>query len=361
MDDPGTQEQNSYERPVTLLRTFVFIGIMGVFWALAYFLTDILFRKYSIQINGVWLQVFNSILGIFLFWFAAIIYHRLIAKERHERHNEFFRPFTVALEQIARGNYKVSINVGEKHPYRELAEKVNEMAKGLERLEEMRQAFIADVSHEIQSPLTSINGFAQTLQSDILSREEALGYLKIIENESKRLSHLSDNLLKLASLDSEQHPFNPKRYRLDKQLRRVILSIEPQWTAKSIEMSMNSGTILWIADENLMDQVWLNLMSNSIKFTPENGKIEIKIQVHESHISVHIKDNGIGLEPFEIERIFERFYKADKSRDRELGGNGLGLAIVSKIIKMHDGKIDVRSEVNKGTDFIVTLPIQREN
>lgn len=352
------QEQYSHERTMPLLRTFVFIGIMGIFWALAYVLTDILFEKYHIPIEGVWLQVLNSVFGIFLFWFSAIIYHKFITKERHERHSEVIRPFTDALEQIARGNYKVSVNLSEKHPYRALAENVNEMAKGLEQLEEMRQAFIADVSHEIQSPLTSINGFAQTLQSDVLSREDAIGYLKIIENESKRLSHLSDSLLKLASLDSEQHPFNPKRYRLDKQLRRVILSSEPQWTAKSIEMSMNLETTFWVADESLMDQVWLNLISNSIKFTPENGKIGIEIHAVEATISVSIKDNGIGMEQIEIERIFERFYKTDKSRDRKSEGNGLGLAIVSKIVEMHGGNINVHSEVNKGTEFIVTLPMK---
>ncbi|MBF4694469.1 sensor histidine kinase [Fusibacter ferrireducens] len=359
MDDPTIheQEQHLHNRKVLFLRTCILLIFLGIFWALAYFITDFLFEMYHVHLQGVWIQVINSILGIFLFWFTAIAYHGLNAKERKKKRVDVFKPFTEALEQIAKGNYKVSIDVGEQHPYRELAQNVNEMAEGLEKLEKMRQAFIADVSHEIQSPLTSINGFAQVLQRDVLSREESLHYLKIIESESKRLSKLSDNLLKLASLDSEQHPFNSKRYRLDKQLRRVILSSEPQWLAKSIALNMDLETTYWTADEALMDQVWLNLLSNSIKFTPENGKIEIQIQVSESAVSVHVRDNGIGLEPIEVEHIFERFYKADASRDRKSEGNGLGLAIVLKIVEMHGGKIDVQSEVNKGTEFIVTLPM----
>jgi two-component system phosphate regulon sensor histidine kinase PhoR len=136
----------------------------------------------------------------------------------------------------------------------------------------------SNVSHEIQSPLTSISGFSRALQNEGLSTEERNHYLVIIETESKRLSKLSDNLLKLTSLESKQHPFDPKAYRLDKQLRKVVLACEPQWVEKGIEMDIDLGEVEIVADEDMMNQVWVNLIHNGIKFTPIGGTIRIELQ-----------------------------------------------------------------------------------
>ena len=164
-------------------------------------------------------------------------------------------------------------------------------------------------------------------------------YLGIIEKESARLSKLSENLLKLTSLESDHHPFERRRYRLDKQLRSLILACEPQWHDKGIDMDVSLEDVSIEADEDLLSQVWLNLLHNSIKFTPAGGTI-----------GVRLKRNG------QEAHIFERFYKADRSRDRSTGGSGLGLAIVKRIVEMHTGSVAVQSAPGTGTTFTVRLP-----
>jgi signal transduction histidine kinase len=225
-------------------------------------------------------------------------------------------------------------------------------------MENMRQEFVSNVSHEIQSPLTSIRGFAQVLQNDQLAPPERRHYLEIIETESKRLSRLADDLLKLASLESDQVKFEPGPYALDKQLRSVVLVCEPQWAEKKLNMEIDLNSLSINADEDLLNQVWLNLLQNSIKFTPIGGTIKVKLQTEGNHAVVSITDNGIGIAPEDQIHIFERFYKADKSRTRSKEGSGLGLSIVKKIINLHGGSIDVVSSPGTGTTFTVSLPLQ---
>jgi two-component system phosphate regulon sensor histidine kinase PhoR len=220
----------------------------------------------------------------------------------------------------------------------------------------MRQEFISNVSHEIQSPLTSIRGFAQALENDHLSAEERHHYLSIIEEESTRLSRITEDLLKLASLESEQLHFEPKPYRLDKQIRSLILACEPQWSIKSINMDVSLEELTVTADEDLLSQVWINLIHNSIKFTPEAGSIRVELHSHDSQVVFKIADTGIGISDEDRTRIFERFYKADKSRTRTKEGSGLGLSIVRKIVDLHKGSVDVESKVDTGTTFTISLP-----
>jgi signal transduction histidine kinase len=264
------------------------------------------------------------------------------------------------LEDIARGNFSVRLDVQLKNGRRfsELSRKINYMAAGLSQLEEMRQEFISNVSHEIQSPLTSIRGFVQALRSDSLGAEEREHYLNIIETESNRLSSLSDNLLKLASLEARNMKFDSQPYRLDKQLRNLILASEPQWMEKQIDMQIFLDDIIITADEDLLSQVWINLIHNSIKFTPLGGKIRLDLHQSGSEIQFKISDSGIGIAAEDQKHIFERFYKADRSRERSQGGSGLGLSICQKIIAMHNGSINVQSNLGEGAIFTVSLPAE---
>jgi signal transduction histidine kinase len=269
-----------------------------------------------------------------------------------------------ALNRIAKGDFNVRVDYfgtdrrrGEdNNEFADLIDSINDMAVGLKKMEEMRQEFISNVSHEIQSPLTSIGGFAKALHNGDLSRQERDHYLDIIETETRRLSKLSDNLLKLSSLDSERHPFERKRYRLDKQLRNIVLSCEPQWAAKRIAMEVELDEIPVMADEDLMSQVWMNLISNSIKFTPDGGEIRVRVQHVDGAASVEVADSGIGMAEEDRLRAFDRFYKADKSRNRSSGGSGLGLSIAKKIVHMHGGGIWIDSRPGQGTSVTVTMP-----
>jgi two-component system phosphate regulon sensor histidine kinase PhoR len=325
----------------------------------AYFLTAYIYGVVGQQPNAFGTQVINWIVGWGFFIIVMIIFGRINQGKRWDLQMVVFGPIFEAMAQIAKGDFNVQLdNQSDDNPLvNELTKRVNTMALELNRLEQMRQEFISDVSHEFQSPLTSIRGFAQALQNNDLDAAERKHYLTIIETESVRLSNLADNLLRLASLDAEQTKFEPRAYRLDKQIRNLILSAEPQWSAKSIQMDASLQVVTITADEEMLSQVWLNLIHNSIKFTPPGGTVCVELCQAEDKALVKISDTGIGIAEEDQSHIFERFYKADKSRQRSQGGNGLGLSIAHKIVELHHGSIAVSSQFGAGTTFTVTLPV----
>ena len=278
-------------------------------------------------------------------------------REQNHLRGNFLAETVEALNRIARGDFNVSLPTHERDPFPELAESINKMARDLGSMETMRQEFISNVSHEIQSPLTSISGFAALLKNDALTSEQRMHYIDVIESESKRLSRLSDNLLKLSALEADETSVNRREYRLDKQLEHIMLMLEPHWTEKNINVEAELQKVTYSGDEELLSQVWINLLHNSIKFTPENGSITITLIQDDNKAVCRISDTGIGISTEDMAHIFERFYKADKSRDRSLGGSGLGLSLVKKIVELHGGTVSVESEPEKGSTFTVTLPI----
>lgn len=313
----------------------------GIYHAIGYFPYDF------------FIQLINSLLSLMI---VMIIIK--IAQRFDKQTGGLFDSIINAQKKIAKGDYNISLDKKTEGlgPFEDLVDSINDMASELSKMEKMRQGFISDVSHEIQSPLTSIIGFAKALKNEILRSEDRLHYLNVIEDESIRLSKLSDNLLRLAALDADTINFKPKLYRLDKQLRRVMLSFEPIWTDKNISIDVLLEDVEIIADEDLMNQVWINLIHNSIKFTQAAGSIQICLFSNEENIEIKISDNGIGIKEEDQSRIFERFYKADKSRTSSTKGSGLGLSIVKRIIDLHHGTISLQSSESKGTTITVTLP-----
>lgn len=266
------------------------------------------------------------------------------------------KKLTLATQRLARGNFNVHVAVMQKDELGQLAASFNHMAGELKQLEQMRQDFVSNVSHEIQTPLTSIRGFSKALRGSEIEEPERERYLEIIERESERLSRLSDNLLKLASLESEHHPFHPSTFDLDEQLRRIVVFYEPLWAEKQLDMDLSLPRVKISADADQLNQVWMNLIGNAVKFTPVGGHIFVKLVPLRDRVQIWVQDNGIGIAEEDQGRIFERFYKVDQARQRDTG-SGLGLAIVRKIIDLHQGTIEVQSEQGKGTQFLVTLPI----
>jgi signal transduction histidine kinase len=320
----------------------------------AFYLTAWLYDRVGWRPSPLVVQVVNTLLGLCLMVLAMVISALLFRSRRRGP----FATIIDALERIAKGDF--STRLEDRHQGRgavsELVQTVNNMALQLDQMEKMRQEFISNVSHEIQSPLTSIRGFACALQQNDLSAEDRRHYLDIIEAESMRLSKLSANLLKLASLESDQVRFEPKPYRLDTQIRSLILASEPQWAGKRLEMDVTVDEANIIADEDLLSQVWINLLHNSIKFTPEGGSVRVALQRRADRLEVTIADTGTGIAPEDQPHIFERFYKADPSRRRSEGGSGLGLSIAKKVVELHRGTIAVRSQPGAGAAFTVELP-----
>jgi two-component system, OmpR family, phosphate regulon sensor histidine kinase PhoR len=338
------------------LFVLTFVSIMVT---VAFLLTGYAYILFHWQAPPLFIQILNTLLGLFFAGLLFGVFGKFARRRGWFPEMNVFAPILDALERIARGDFSVRLSPDEARDnpmVSKLTDSVNKMASELHQWESMRQEFISNVSHEIQSPLTSIRGFAKALENDELTIEERHHYLSIIEDESMRLSRVTEDLLKMASLESDSSQFEPKPYRLDKQLRSLILVCEPQWSEKSIHLDVSLDELEVTADEDLLSQVWINLLHNAIKFTPQAGTIKITLSARDNHAEIMISDTGIGISEEDRERIFERFYKADKSRTRASGGSGLGLSIVKKIIDLHKGTIEVKSEVDMGTTFIVNLP-----
>ncbi|TXK81003.1 cell wall metabolism sensor histidine kinase WalK [Paenibacillus sp. N3.4] len=290
------------------------------------------------------------LLGLtFLFSIALIvIFSQYIVKP--------VKKLTEATKRIVGGDYQMKMDVSRKDEIGVLARDFTQMAQSLKQLDDMRQEFVANVSHEIQSPLTSIQGFAQSIINKGTTEEEKERYLQIIWEESKRLSSLSKQLLTLASLDKENNVVKRTTYRLDEQLRQIIIICEWQWSEKEISIELELPEIEITADSQLLHQVWLNFITNSIKFAQPKDTLRIEIRKQQTNIVVAISDTGMGIPASELPYIFDRFYKADKARNRTGAGSGLGLSIVKKIIELHGGHIVTHSVFGEGTTFEVHLP-----
>jgi len=340
----------------------LFLLLLTGSWIGIFFLTALLYHTIGHAPLPFLIQVINSLLGLLLYILMLVGLFSLINARPGAKRRQMgiFEPIFAAMEQIAKGDFQVRLNPPSRANVfaSELAKSVNQMALELNQIEHLRQEFISNVSHEIQSPLTSIRGFAQALHDEQLSAQDRHHYLTIIETEGMRLSRMTDNMLKLVSLESEHVKIEPTPYRLDKQIRTLILACEPQWADKTIDMDVTLEEVEILADEDLLSQVWSNLLHNSIKFTPEGGRVWVEGHREGSHIECRITDTGVGISEEAQAHVFERFYKADQSRERSNAGSGLGLAIAKKIVELHQGTIGIASQPGAGTTLIVSLPVE---
>lgn len=265
---------------------------------------------------------------------------------------------TKVTDELAKGNYKVRVNYEGKDEISSLYASYNQMAVRLAKQETIRQQFISDVSHEFQTPLTAISGFATILKNENLTDEQRQKYADIILFNSNRLSHLSKNMLQLTLLDGEDTSLDKNEFPLIEQLNRVIEMEDNAALSKDIEIEFIHPKKEFIieADESRMEQVWINLLSNAIKYTNEHGVVTVEVRRTPTELQVRFEDTGVGMSQDAISHIFERFYRQDKSRTIE--GNGLGLSIVKRIIDLHHYKIDVESQEDVGSVFTVYIPYE---
>ena len=342
----------------------LFVVVFAACFAAGYGLSQLLFH-FTGHPGDFWATVIAGTFGLFMFASGAKLMADVALRKRHrdgrlERaRNSLMSDTLEAMDRIAHGDFSVLVPVDEHNPLSEISESVNKMARELGTMETLRQSFISNVSHEIQSPLTSISGFAALLKNDALTPELRAHYIDVIETEAKRLSRLSDNLMRLSMLENGAQPLTVTSFSLDKQIQNAVLMLEPQWAAKNLDVSVALEKTPFSGDEGLLSQVWVNLLHNAIKFTPEAGQIIVTLEKMEGGVVCRVSDTGPGIAEEDLMHIFERFYKADKARDRALGGSGLGLSLVKKIVELHDGTVTVQSESGKGSIFTVTLPISK--
>lgn len=260
-----------------------------------------------------------------------------------------------AMHRVEKGDFSQRLEVtGFNGEIDELIESYNKMAQELGGIEMFRENFINSFSHEFKTPIVSIQGFAKQLKKENLSEEKKQEYIDIIISESKRLTNLSSNILMLSKLENQQIITDKTSFSLDEQIRNCILLLEKQWTAKDISFDIDMQEIQYTTNAEILSQVWVNIIGNAIKFSPEGSSIRVKLFKEGDVITAEITDRGIGMDQQTISHIFERFYQGDRAHASD--GNGLGLPLVKRIVELCNGNIRVESQYGKGTNFIVTLP-----
>lgn len=228
------------------------------------------------------------------------------------------------------------------------------------RLERMRSEFVANVSHELKTPIAAVKGFSETLLAGAVKDEEtAMSFLQIIYDESERLNRLIGDILELSKIESRRTALMLTPVELNEFLKHTIQILEVSAQKKNITVNFDLKEELYIeGDEDRLRQIFVNLLSNAINYTPEGGQVTISLQESQADIvAVSITDTGVGIPEKDLPRIFERFYRVDKARSRNSGGTGLGLSIVKHLVDMHKGQISVSSTVGKGSTFVVELPV----
>lgn len=272
--------------------------------------------------------------------------------------NMIYKPMeqlSEASQQVARGNYDIQL------PYNGHIEEINTMignfnfmVQELNSVEIMRKDFIANVSHEFKTPLSSITGYVTLLQDPDLSEEERTEYIQMAFFNINKLNDLTGNILQLSKLENQSTIEEPVTYRLDEQLREAIVLLEPKWNEKQLSLDLDLHRFSYTGQQALLFQVWTNLIGNAIKFSNPGGTIAVRMQQKDQMLEVIISDDGIGMDEETQAHIFEKFYQGDSSRKAH--GNGLGLALCKKIVDLSNGHIFVSSEPGKGSVFMVQLP-----
>ena len=268
---------------------------------------------------------------------------------------------TEGLHRLASGDYKAHIEPkGVLYmiaPVRDMVESFNATAAELEGTEMLRSDFINNFSHEFKTPIVSIAGFAGLLKQGNLSREEQLEYLDIIESESRRLAQMATNVLDMTKVENQTILTDVTTFNLSEQLRTCVLLLERKWETKNLEMNLELEEHMISGNQELLKHVWVNLLDNAIKFSPEGQTVEISAAEEEGRIAVSICNTGSFVPKEQQEAIFRKFYQADRSHNTE--GNGIGLAVVKRVVELHGGTVGVESNP-AFTKFTVTLPKKQQ-
>ena len=260
-----------------------------------------------------------------------------------------------AMRKVAGGDFSVRLVCTSRiHDVREVYDSFNTMVKELGNTETLQTDFVSNVSHEFKTPINAIEGYASLLQDSQLTDEQKNAYIDKIIFNTRRLSDLVGNILLLSKVNNQTISPKTSTFRLDEQVRQSILALESKWENKEIEFDIDLDEIEYTGFKNLLSHVWLNLIDNAVKFSPQNGQIRIRLKQLDSSVTFSIWDNGLPIPEADIDRIFNKFYQGDNSHASE--GNGLGLALVRKIVAAEQGTINVTSSEDAGTEFVVALP-----
>ena len=296
---------------------------------------------------------FGNVVILSLLFTAIDFVRRELVIQRSVRH------IVQAAQTIVAGDFSVRVKpisrFSSDESFNEIVQCFNRMAEELASVETLRTDFIANVSHELKTPLAAMNNYATLLQAPDLPEEQRVAYAKAIAQRSRQLSRMMTNILKLNKLENQQIYPNCHPYDLSDQLCQSLLQFEDVWESKDIDLDTQIPDRVTIsADQELLELVWNNLLSNAFKFTPAGGQVRLCLRQLDQQVAVTIQDTGCGMSPNTQSHIFEKFYQGDTSHATQ--GNGLGLALVRRVVDICQGSIQLTSAPGQGTTFTITLP-----
>lgn len=323
----------------TISALIVFVLIHGGFFSLTGTFSQVAWKLITIHF------VISLILGVLISLGAVAILLRPV------------RNLISSMNRLAQGDFAARIQVGpvmkKSRTFVAAAESFNTLAQQLENTELLRSDFVNNFSHEFKTPIVSIAGFAKLLRRGNLPQAEQAEYLRIIEEESMRLSYMATNVLNLTKVENQTILTDVVPYNLSEQLRGCILLLEREWEQKNLDLQLELGEYQIQANQELLKQVWINLLDNAIKFAPEGHTVRVTIQPENTGLAISITNTGSEIPLEKQDKIFNKFYQADESHVTK--GNGVGLAIVKRIVQLHEGSIELTSD-HEVTTFTVHLP-----
>lgn len=332
----------------TMIITFLNVGL--IFHILE---SNGILRRLSIPLTGLSFLTILALISIILGSLVSMFAMRYVLRPVNE--------LSEAIQKVSEGDYSVRLKLPDSRSPQvdevyNLHKDFNQMVQQLNSTETLHSDFIANVSHEFKTPLAAISGYATLLQDNSLEQEERDEYIEIIIRSAKELSHMTGNILSLSRLENQTIISEKETFRVDEQIRQIILRMEPVWSEKNIDIDPELDPISWYGNQELASHIWTNLLDNAIKFTPQGGMINITATANKDWMTVIFQDTGIGMTPEVQAHIFDKFYQGDTSHKKK--GNGLGLALVRQIVTLHGGSIELESTPNLGSTFKILLPME---
>lgn len=351
MKKPHTKHTSQLKKRMKMRTRFAcrFFWLIFTYYAVVYLFLRLL-EYFGVPLQSLkapaMATIIISLLCIILSFFASCSSMRL-----------FFLPLaklSQGAKEIAKGNFKVQISYqGNIEELQNTIDNFNFMAQELNSVEILRNNFVANISHEFKTPLSSISGYVTLLQDEELTREERDLYIQRTMLNIEKLNTLTENILRLSKLENQNHLDAPETYRLDEQIREAVVFLEPKWSKKEIALDIDLQEISYTGQQALLFQVWVNFIGNAIKFSEQQGEISIRLYQDHDLIKGIISDDGIGMSEETMRHIFDKFYQGDSSRKSQ--GSGLGLALCKEILDKCGGAVRVSSTPGKGSVFMVTL------
>lgn len=328
---------------ISFTSVLLFITVITVV-ALYLFISSGIITYDRIINDGFWIILLFIVAGVLIGTGITIGISKLILKPSWE--------LLTGVRRLSQGDFSVRLDLGGAYEMKELSNNFNNLAKELENTEILRSDFINNFSHEFKTPIVSVKGLVELLKKTDLPEKKRRTYLNIIEEELARVSDMATNILNLSKIENQNILTEITEFNISEQIRTCILLLEKKWTKKNIDFRLDFNEYYYSGNEDMLKQVFINILDNAIKFSFDNGIISVDIAESAESVSVKISNNGETIPQEEFKNIFNKFYQKDKKALSE--GNGIGLYIVSHIVKLHQGTVSVESKDNF-TTFTVTL------